>query len=216
MVPDGPASVSIEKQTYKTGFYGTLFPDHFDCAEEAVTVGGIEYQRIEHETFNLLHADVGQYAEGTIYCDERQYAEAQRYYSEPQNFSYYCIIGVDSDDTVAQTVELNNIEASQFEALLNFADDSEYMPFASTHNGMVEKVELPMPDDKTTRQLIFYKKSIDSLFVSNSGHAYYIVDGTLYFVYQYDFGRGEYEKLIAVRVPSEISDYFVEYMEPYL
>lgn len=73
-----------------------------------------------------------------------------------------------------------------------------------------------MPDNKQTKRLVFYKESKDSLFISSKGHEYYIIDNALYFVYQYDYGHGEYEKLIAVSVPSAISDYFVKYMEPYL
>ena len=84
------------------------------------------------------------------------------------------------------------------------------------YEGIIEKVEFPMPDDTKDTRLVFYKQSKDNLFVSSKGTDYYIINGHLYAVYQYDFGHGEYEKLIAVKVPSEISNYFVEYMKSYM
>ena len=38
----------------------------------------------------------------------------------------------------------------------------------------------------------------------------------MYMAYQYDHGHGEYEKLIAVEVPKELSDYFVEFISSYI
>ena len=216
MSPNGPASVSFENRTYKTGFYGTLFPNGFDFDDDMFTVNHIEFQKIEHDTFHLFHADIGPYTSGTIYCDEENYEEACLYYSDPKNFLYQCIIGIKSTETTQQFVELQDVDPQQFQALLDFAESSEYLPFDAKHNRKIKKVELPMPDNKQTKRLVFYKESKDSLFISSKGHEYYIIDNALYFVYQYDYGHGEYEKLIAVSVPSAISDYFVKYMEPYL
>lgn len=209
-------SVKFENKIYKTGFYGTMFPYQFDYDKETFTVNNIEYKKIKHDTFNLIHADIGHYVEGTVFCDESQYDDACLYYSDPENFSYYCILGVDSADTVSQTVQFDDIDADKFNALLTFAENSEYIPFDSKHNDKIEKTELPMPDDKKDKRLTFYKSSNDLLFIFGEGYDFYIIDGILYSVYQYDFGHGEYEKLIAVKAPSDISDYFTEFMKPYL
>ena len=213
MSPDGPASATVNGQTFRTGFYGTLFPYQWETGENVFTVKGTEYHEVLHGTFSLYHADIGPYTSGTIYCREDQYEEACRYYANPEHYSYYCIIGVNSDDTTEQTILIEDVDPARFDALLDFADNAEYLPFDQKNHETVETVELPMPDHKTTQRLIFYKESCDSLFLSSRGHKYYILDGALYFVYQYDHGHGEYEKLIAVPVPEEISDYFVAYME---
>lgn len=203
-------------QTYKTGFYGTLFPNVFTYEEKTMQIGDIYLRQIQHEGFPLYHAETGPYVEGTIYCEEGDYDEALAYYQDPQNYSYHCTLGVDSDTTVETTVELAQVDVDQFEALLNFAAQASYDPFDSDHNSKVETVELPMPDDTKDTRLVFYKESVDQLFVSSTGDAYYVIDGSLYLVYRYDFGHGEYEKLIAVKVPEDIGDYFVSLMSNYL
>ena len=57
--------------------------------------------------------------------------------------------------------------------------------------------------------LAFYKKRKDGMFTSLQGHEFCIVDGKLLLVFYYDYGNGEYEKMAAVKVPGEISEYMV-------
>lgn len=72
-----------------------------------------------------------------------------------------------------------------------------------------------MPNDKVDTRMVFYKESNDALF-PRKGNDYYIMNHSLYMVYQYDHGHGAYEKLLAVKVPENISTYFVSFMKPYL
>ncbi len=216
MSPDGPEKLTLGENRYKTGFYGTMFPNKYELSDEKLEVDGIVLNRINHEFFELYHADIGSYTEGTIYCSEKDYENALSFYNDPKNYSYHCILGVDSDTQSIKTIELTDVDTSKFNSLLNFADKSNYDPFDKKHNAKIDKVELPMRDDTKDTRLVFYKQSKDDLFVSSAGTDYYIIGGHLYAVYQYDFGHGEYEKLIAVKVPDEISTYFVEYMKSYL
>lgn len=208
MSPDGPETVELNNQTYKTGFYGTMFPNCMKYADEICEIDDVEYKKVEHENFDLYHAQNGEYLEGTVYCNEEQYEEASTYYSDGKNYLYYCMIDNDKN-------EIDDVDTEMFNALLNFADNSEYMPFDEDHNEKVEKIEMPMPDENTHKKLIFYKESKDFLFTSSKGHEFYIIDNSLYFVYQYVHDE-ECDKLIAVGVPSEISEYFVDYMKKYL
>lgn len=214
--PKGPDTLKSKENTFKTGFYGTLFPNDFEVAGETFEINNITLNKIEHDTFDLYHADIGSYTEGTIYCSEKDYEDALAFYNNPQNYSYYCILGVNSNTQSKMTVELSDFDTDKFNALLEFADKSNYDPFDKKHNDKIEKVELPMPDNTKDTRLVFYKESTDKLFDSSKGTDYYILDNHLYSVYQYDFGHGEYKKLIAVKVPDDISDYFVEYMKPYM
>lgn len=215
-VPAGPDCVTIDGKTYKTGFYGSLFPHEFELTGSTLSGKNLELRQIRHDSFELYHADIGSYLEGTIYCGESCYDQATAYYQNPQNYSYFCILGVNSTTSSTRTLEIPLVDTAKFDALLDFAEASDYSPFDSKHNAAVEKVELPMPDNTKMTRMVFYKESHDSLFVSSTGDEYYIIDGVLYLVYQYDFGHGAYEKLIAVKVPEEIGRYFVEFMTPYL
>ena len=216
LAPDGPEMLVIGEKTYKTGFYGTLFPNDFEFDGDPFTINTIPVQKIIHPVFDLYHADIGSYDEGTIYCAEKDYDKAYAFYNNLKNYSYYCILGVNSDTQTAKTVEIPDVDIGMSDALLEFAEKSNYDPFDQDHNAEIEKVELPMPDDTKDTRLVFYKESIDSLFVSSMGTDYYIIDNHLYAVYQYDFGYGEYEKLIAVKTPDDISTYFVDCMKSYL
>lgn len=214
--PDGPETLTLDKNSYKTGFYGTMFPNEYELSNEKLEIDKIVLNRINHESFELYHADIGSYAEGTIYCLAKDYESALSFYNDAENYSYYCILGVDSDTQSTTTIELTDVDTTKFNALLDFADQSNYDPFDKKHNAKIDKVELPMPDDTKDTRLVFYKQSKDNLFVSSTGTDYYIINNHLYAVYQYDFGHVEYEKLIAVKVPDEISVYFVEYMKAYM
>ncbi len=216
LAPKGPETLEADGKVFKTGFYGTLFPNDYVLADKSLSINNIKLDKISNDSFDLYHADVGSYAEGTIYCAEKDYENALAFYNDPKNYSYYCILGVDSYTQNSKTIEISNIDANEFNALLDFADKSNYDPFDKKHNSKIEKVEFPMPDDTTDTRLVFYKESKDNLFVSSTGTDYYIINNHLYSVYQYDFGHGEYEKLIAVKVPEKISDYFVEYMKSYI
>ena len=103
-----------------------------------------------------------------------------------------------------------------FDALLSFAEQSYYDPFDRLHNSKVKTVELPMPDNMVDTRLVFYKESKDLLFCSSKGNDYYIIDDSLYMVYQYDYGHGKSEKMIAVEAPEEVSTYFVGFMKSFL
>ena len=214
LAPEGPESLQIDGRTYRTGFYGALYPNEYTLTEQTLQADGFTLVRIDHDTFELYHADVGPYTQGTVYCEESRYEQVAAYYADPANYSFFCILGADgTDGTNPRTAELTDVDPSIFDALLSFADRSCYDPFDKRHNSGVETVELPMPDDTVDTRMVFYKESNDSLFCSGKGNEYYIIGHALYMVYQYDFGHGEYEKLIAVPVPEDISAYFVSLMD---
>ena len=212
LAPDGPESVQIDNKTYKTGFYGTLGPYKFSLTEQMEQGDDLTLVRIDHDIFNLYYADVGPYVQGTIYCEESQYEQVSAYYSNPANYTYFCVLGANTTDE-AKTTALSDVDTALFDDLLSFAEKSRYDPFDNRHNSEVETVELPMPDDTADTRMIFYKESKDSLFCSTRGDEYYNIDNALYMVYQYDFGYGEYEKLIAVKVPEYIGNYFISLMK---
>lgn len=217
MSPDGPETVSIGDHTYATGFYGTLFPHKFDFSEEIYEVDDTEYRGIEYDRFDLIHADIGSYTEGTIYCRESQFDEAEKYYSDPENYTYYCRVGEFRKESDPEYFDISEeIDPEMFEALREFAEQNSYEPFDLFKNSGIEKIEVPIPDKKTSPTLVFYKESKDGIFTSSTGESFHIIDGELVLVYYYDYGFGEYEKLVGVIVPDEISDYIIDFLERYV
>ena len=212
MAPDGPKKVLIEDDTYVTGFYGSMFPHEFEYTEESYLVDDTEFRRIEHEQFELVHALVGSYTEGTIYCKESQCDEVKTYYADADNFTYFCLIGTPKKDVSPLAVDISEIDTEKFDALTLFAEKNSYNPFDFKKNDGIEKIELPIPDDTKSPRLVFYKESKDGLFASSKGEYFHIIDGELILVFYYDMGHGEYEKLVAVKVPEELSDYIIHFL----
>lgn len=216
LAPDAPETLRAGEKTFRTGFYGSLHPDEFSLTQDSLQAGSITLERIECDVFELYHADAGPYSEGTVYCEESWYEQAEAYYSDPGNYVRFCILGSDAPGAEGvHTVELPDADAVLFDDLLRFAEESGYDPFDRQHNSGVETVELPMPDDKVDTRMVFYKRSRDGLFTSEKGSDFYFIGGRLMLVYQYDFGDGGDGKLIAVEAPEQLSAYFISFMEPY-
>jgi len=71
---------------------------------------------------------------------------------------------------------------------------------------------LPMSDSAESTRMIFYKETKDSLFVSTKGEHFYIIDGVLYLRFYTDHGNEGNSRLVAVKVPDDIGNYFIEFM----
>ena len=41
LTPDGPETIKSGEKTFKTGFYGTLFPNDFELTEETIETNDI-------------------------------------------------------------------------------------------------------------------------------------------------------------------------------
>lgn len=211
-----PEAVTVGEAVYKTAFYGTLFPASLTYEAETLHSSAGSLRKIAHDTFELYHAALGPYGEGTVYCAEKDYETALAFYQDPRHYRYYCTLGAESDTAVPQTVELLGVDTHTLQALFDFAERVQYDPFDETHNAAIETVSFPMPDDTQTPCLCFYKQSVDSLFVSSQAPTYYILNNRLYSVYQYDLGQGDEGTLLAVPVPAAISDELVTFLKSYL
>ena len=73
LVPERPETLQIDDKIYKTWFYGTLYPSEYSLTEDTLQANDLTLVRIAHDTFDLYHADVGPYVDGTIYCEESQF-----------------------------------------------------------------------------------------------------------------------------------------------
>jgi hypothetical protein len=89
-----------------------------------------------------------------------------------------------------------------------FAQENEYDPFNIHRN--VETDRLPIPAQDKSPQLTFYKVSNDDLFTSYKGNSFHVIDNELLLVYQYDYENSDNPELVAVKVPDEIGNYFIE------
>lgn len=211
-----PKTVTIGGEAYATGFYGNLYCGVTDFSDDTCEVNGTKYLKIQDASFDMYCATVGASSVKTVYCKESQLEAAQAFYSAPANFNFFCSAGITTKDSDPELINLSSdVDAEMFDRLIAFAEQNGYDPFNSAANDKVEKVELPMPDEETSPKLLFHKESKDGVFVSGKSTECHIIDGELILVFYYDHGFGEYEKLVGVKVPQDISDYFTDLLKQY-
>lgn len=208
-----PETVSIGGVTYRNGFYGYLWPQNLHRTGDSYSVNGIEYYHIQNKEFNWVHSLVGPYTCGVLYCAENEWDDAQLYYGNPDNYNFYCKVETANSDPY--TINIDSFDSQKFDELVDFQNENEYIPFNNTHNEKIFTIRLPMPDWNLSPQLVFYKESLDGYFISFMGSKCHIIDGQLYLVYQYDYGHGEYEELICVQAPKQLSKYILRLADEY-
>lgn len=99
---------------------------------------------------------------------------------------------------------------------MDFAAANSYDPFDTKKSESAETIRLPIPDSGKAPRLVFYKESKDGYFTSDKSYQFHIAGGNLLLVCYYDYGHGEYEELVAVEVPDELGQYFIELLAQYV
>lgn len=191
-------TITIENTVYRNGFSGDLYPFNIDYQDDSYSVNGQTFHRVNCERFDLMYTPTDGSAFDALYCSEEQWEQARSYYADSDNFIYYC------SDRV-----LPDVNVTKFDEFMEFAKDNEYHPFGS--NSDMKTCRLPMPD--MSSELHFYKESKDGILMSSKGNGFHLINGKLFMVLYYDMGHGNYEELVAVEVPKEIGQYFVELLE---
>jgi len=201
---DVPQTVTVEGKTYQCGFYGDLYPI-IDITDTVYEVDGNRFYQVESDKHDWLCCfDVVTVSEGTVYCEESQWETACAYYTNAENYTYYCQVGTKRIDYEPELYEISEIDKEKFEELMAFGEEHEYRPFGG--NSKIEKQTLPMPDKSESPRLFFYRESKDGCFTSYKGSHFYVVDGQLFLTYQYQMDTEEW---IAIAVPESLSEYFI-------
>lgn len=206
-----PKKVTIDGTTYRNGFYGNLWPINITFKGDSIKVGNNEFHHINCEKFDWVHSAIGGTTSGILYCAEDQWKEALEYYTDSDNFVYYCQIGAKYVDRDPIITTFPNIDSKKFDALSAFAEKNSYNPFGS--NKGIKTHRLTIPDRNKSPKLIFYKESKDGFFTSFKGNLFHIIDGKLLLVFYYTYGHGKYEELVVVDVPDELGQYFIKLLE---
>ncbi len=205
-----PKTITIDGITYRNGFYGDLWPENLTYKGDSYKKGNKEFYHVDCEQFDWVHSDGGGTANGVLYCAESQWEQANEYYKDSNNFTYFCSIGAEYIDRDPVIITVPNIDPTKFDELLSFAKKNSYDPFGA--NSDVKTFRLPIPDREESPQFIFYSESKDGFFTSFKGDKFFVVDGKLLLLYYYDYGHGKYEEMVAVEVPDELGKYFIEFI----
>lgn len=199
----GTTAIMVDGVLYRNMFQGDLILRNPKYGDEAVlkdTIG--QYHRIEGTKYDLLYnvnsEVVG--ASESVYCRDEQWQELKKYYSDPNNFTYQCVVKTNGVST--ETIDVDKMDIFKLNELLAFCEENSYDPnnFAGTKNA--KAVSTSSLGDKAYR---FKMSSNDGLF-SVDAKSFSILDNVL--VYRYYEIMPE-DKTLIVDVPKELSDYFV-------
>lgn len=200
-------TVTIDNIVYRNGFYGDLWPEDLTYNSDAIEVGRNEFRRVDCEQFDWVHSSIGGTTSGTLYCAESQWEQAHAYYADSSNFAYY---GVGAQE-YGNRKPMTDFDPEKFDALFSFAEKCRNTIFGFNHD--VKILRLSMPDKTEILTFSFFRKSNDGYFTSFLGDDYCIIDEKLLIVRAYDYANGGDGELVAIEVPAEIGQYFVELFE---
>lgn len=217
-----PKTVTIEDVTYCNGFYGDLYPVFgqagdigSDTLQEEVIYddGTCKFRRVEFEGHDWVHSYIGEYTGGVVYCAESQLEQMRDYYADSSNFEYYYGVGYYTCETAVNVPE---IDPQKFDELLAFSNENSYEPFDHSSNEKILEKVRRIPESEFHEGVCFYKVSRDGYFTSVKS-MYFVHDGKLLLVFYHDGGRKNngIKEVVAVDVPDELGQYFIELMDRY-
>lgn len=218
-----PETISAEGETYRTGFYSDeLYPVNLEYTDKEYDINNDTLYQVYISGFECLHApSTGGSTNGTLYCLDSQWDEAQAYYADPANFTYYCEVTPDgiAGTERAEVYAIEDMNPEIFDALMGDIDGTRNDPFDALERLVGEKRESEPIDEsnRTIYNIFFYRQSNDTHFVTFRGDHFCLVDGKLYFVRYHD---GKDDTLHVIEMTGEAADYFIDLVNglnsPYL
>ena len=208
-----PEKVKIDGETYRAGFYGSLWTKNLAFTGEEYESDGKTYRRADCAGFDCMQTSGGGKTGGIVYCLSSQWEDAEAYYSNPENYTYY--LQIDSIQGGKQVFEIEDIDYEKFDALTSFGDIFAYDPFDSVKNKASESREILIDasENDPLTYFTFYKESKDGSFGSFKGHHFFLMDGKMYLARYHD--RSE-DMVSAVELSEETSSCFIETFTPFL
>ena len=203
---DVPDTVTIEGKEYKKAFVEELYP--FSEPGDGIRILGTRYSRYSKTPYDCYIA-YDRNAEPNIFFLKEQFDEAKKFYSDHNNFNFFCLFGNIHDEDEQQIISLENIDGSMFNSLLEFSAENNYNPFTSFNNEEnLKKIPVADSDDWMADEIHFYKESKDGAFSTSRGYTFVLFDNKLHLLYEYDFSDENAIKMVVRDIPSEIGDYF--------
>lgn len=208
-----PEKVKIDGETYRSGFYGSLWTKNLAFTGEEYEADGKTYRRTDCAGFDCMQTSGGGKTGGIVYCLDSQWEDAEAYYGSPENYTYY--LQIDSIQGGKQVFEIEDMDYEKFDALTGFGDTFAYDPFDFVKNKASESKEILIDatENDPRPYFTFYKESKDGSFGSFKGHHFFLMDRKMYLARTHDMSE---DIVSAVELSEETSSYFIETVTPFL
>ena len=213
-----PDSVTIGNTEYRRAFVGTLYPtDHSFLSPVTAQSDAVMQETYYHYPPTVFDCRIAYDtdAEPNVYFANEQFDEAVSFYTDSENFRFFCMIGNIHSETDHQIFEIQDMNALMLERLAEYAAANDYSPFApeSKREYLIE-VPFSPSENYTANEIRFYKESTDgAAFTACKGYCYVLHDNQLCLLYFYDFANADAPVMCLKAIPTEISDYFRTLLE---
>lgn len=200
--------VTIKGEEYKLAFVDELYPMYEELVsnKEIWALGKKCYEYIKPQFGCYIAYDLK--AEPNIYFKSEQFDEALEFYSNGDNYNFFCLRGNIFDEERQQIFELHDIDLKMFDELISFASEKEYNPLTSFDNkdGIIS---FPInQNSKVVNEIHFYKESKDGAFTTSKGYTFLVRGDKMYLLYYYDYANDSKPVAKVRTLPTELSDYF--------
>lgn len=210
-----PKSVKINSETYKTGFYGDLWPCNLSFKDEEYEIGGKTFRRLDFGEFDCFRAKIGSKSEGTVYCLDSQWEDAKAYYENEENFTYYCELNAKYSVRDHEYYPIEDMDSEKFDELMHIGRTFVYNPFDPVEKraGELKQTIINADEHEISTIFRFYKESNDGYFCSYKGYYFFLCEGKMYLL------RARYMKdntYGAIEIDEEIAAPFIETAEKFI
>lgn len=189
-----PKRITIDGETYISGFYGDLWPNGITVGEDEPCDLESKYHlwwKVEGAPFSLYCAQNKEalYWNPAVYCKESEFATVQAYYADPENYIYYIGNYLEDEDHIRldEADEGYAEEAVRFiirleDALGKSALLNPLRPFEESKTEIVTQL-------LEWNRVTLYRVSKDGFFTTLHKELA-ILDDTLYVFVSYDGDTG--------------------------
>lgn len=207
-----PQSVKIGSNTYKTGFYGDLWPTNLSYTGEDVEINGKNFHHLDCGQFDCYHASIGSKSEGTIYCLASQWDAAKAYYADEGNFTYICELNAKYSAEDHEYYPVEDMNPEKFDELMSFSSTFVSNPFDPVQKkvGELKQTTINMNEQEVSTIFRFYKESNDGNFCTYRGYYFFLCERKLYLMRAYYMKDNTYS---AIEIDEKIAAPFIEIVE---
>ena len=196
----------INGKKYSTGFYDEyMYVNETDVKGETVKADGEEFTPIENQ-FDFYSADIGNKEGGRIYCSEKEYDKAEKYYKS-DNYHIRYICGNYGSEDYDYYIDGGEISYKLMNKLLTTA--TSFSPLKIKRN--LDKCDLKLKTPELQNDYYVQGISDDKLFVTQRVELY-MHEGNLYYFVLSMGGRKqpESEGYYYIKLDNELNEFLLK------
>ena len=205
--PELPETVEIKGEKYikafDPGYLFTLLPDSM---RDDVKIDGILYKFSKTDSYGFYRGIDQKTRTAAIYFPDDHFNEAKAYYSNAENYTYYCHIGNIYEINDQTRHKVPDMDAEKLDELC--ALDARVERHKFKRDKELDIITVDMPNGTMLNQVYFFRESNDGILSSGTVLLEFY-EGRLVLLYAYIAGPPGKEKMSFAELPEDLQAYFL-------